>query len=135
MENQDFIREMQQRVDKLKIERDRIEQELKVAEDYLRLLLCKNKKHSISDKTVSHSQESIDKMKKAQKERQERERRFRKNEIIDFLNEKEQATTEEIANHLKLGVATTLRSLRSYDVFTEIRKGVWKYYDDTFIPF
>ena len=131
--NTEIIKQIQQQIDYLELEKQKIEVELEAAKNYLNVLKGNYSGCSIKNEPKGNqSLEAREKMRKAQQERQERERKLRLNAIRDFLLERETATTQEIANYLNLKENATKRYLRGCNDFEEVRINVWKYGE---IPF
>lgn len=133
MANGEIIKQIQQQINYLEQEKQKIEVELEAAKNYLNVLQgnysgCINNNEPKGNQTL----EAREKMRKAQQERQERERKIRLQAIKDFLSERDTATTQEIANHLNLKENATKRYLRGCNDFKEVRINVWKYEE---IPF
>lgn len=128
MANNEIIKQIQQQINYLEQEKQKIEVELEAARNYLSVLQgnysgCINNSEPKGNQTL----EAREKMRKAQQERQERERKIRLQTIKDFLSERDTATTQEIANHLKLKENATKRYLRGCNDFEEVQINVWKY--------
>ena len=133
MANGEIIKQIQQQINYLEQEKQKIEVELEAAKNYLNVLQgnysgCINNNKPKGNQTL----EAREKMRKAQQERQERERKIRLQAIKDFLSELGTATTQEIANHLNLKENATKRYLRSCTDFQEVRINVWQYME---VPF
>ncbi len=133
MANGEIIKQIQQQINYLEQEKQKIDAELEAARNYLNVLQgnysgCINNNEPKGNQTL----EAREKMRKAQQERQERERKIRFQAIKDFLSERDTATTQEIANHLNLKENATKRYLRGCSDFEEVRINVWKYDE---IPF
>lgn len=128
MANGEIIKQIQQHVNYLKQEKQKIEVELEAAQKYLNVLLgnysgCNNNNEPKGNQTLA----AREKMSKAQQERQERERKIRLQSIKTFLSARDTATTQEIAKHLNLKENTIKRYLRRYSDFEEVKINVWKY--------
>lgn len=129
--NKNFIQEIKNRIEILKQEKLRIDKELNVAQEYLKILQGEDSDKRInSDEDMGSS--ALDRMRKAQKARQERERIWRIGSIKDFLRDKDGVPLAEIADYMKLSEHTLKRYLRSDADFTEVGLGIWRYDE---IPF
>ena len=133
MANAEIMKQIQQQINYLAQEKQKIEVELEAAKNYLNVLQGNYSGNSNNNELKGNqSLEAREKMRKAQQERQERERRLRIQTIKDFLSARDTATTQEIANHLNLKENATKRYLRSCTDFQEVRINVWQYDE---IPF
>ena len=128
MANSEIIKQIQQQINYLEQEKQKIEVELEAAKNYLSVLQG-NYSESINQNEPKGNQtlEARERMRKAQQERQERERKIRLQTIKDFLSKRNTATTQEIANYLNLKENATKRYLRGCNNFEEVRINVWKY--------
>ena len=133
MTKAEIVKQIQQQINYLEQEKQKIEVELEAARNYLNVLQgnyssCINNNEPKGNQTL----EAREKMRKAQQERQERERKIRFQAIKNFLSGRDTATTQEIANYLNLKENATKRYLRGCSDFQEVRINVWKYEE---IPF
>ncbi len=131
MKNETFLEEIKNRIETLQQEKFRIDRELSVAQEYLKVLHGEDSVKSI-DSYENIGSSTLDRMRKAQKARQMRERIWRISSIKDFLRDKEGVPLEEIAKYMKLSENTLKRYLRSDADFTEVGLGIWRYDE---IPF
>lgn len=126
-----FIQEIKNRIETLQQEKLRIDRELSVAQEYLKVLQGDVSVQSIdSDENIVSN--ALDRMRRAQKARQVRERIWRISSIKDFLRDKDGVPLAEIAEYMKLSEQTLKRYLRSDADFTEVGLGIWRYDE---IPF
>lgn len=133
MANGEIIKQIQQQINYLEQEKQKINAELEAAKNYLKVLQGNYSGEFVKNEPKGNQTlEAREKMRKAQQVRQERERKIRFQAIKDFLSERDSATTQEIANHLNLKENATKRYLRSCSDFEEVRINVWKYEE---IPF
>lgn len=133
MGNAERILQIEEQIKCLEQEKQKIDAELEAARNYLNVLQGNYSGSSTNNEAKGNQTlQAREKMRKAQQERQERERRLRIQAIKDFLSNKDTATTQEIANYLKLKENATKRYLRGCSDFEEVRINVWKYEE---IPF
>ncbi|MBR2524957.1 hypothetical protein IKE67_00675 [bacterium] len=129
MNEKEMILQIETQIQNLECQKSRIENKIKVARDYLKVLKNEDEDQSSYQQTQKGNQtpQAREKMKMAQQARQEREKKLRFRSITDFLGEKISATTSEIASHLKLSENATKKYLRACEEVEEIGINIWKY--------
>ncbi len=128
MSNTEIIKQIQQQINYLEQEKQKIEVELDAAKNYLNVLMGNYSGNVANNKPRGNQTlEAREKMRKAQKERQERERKIRIQNVKNFLSGSDTATIQEIAKHLNLKENATKRYLRSCADFHEVQINMWQY--------